>query len=254
MRDIKRRKAGVQSTQQITKAMKLVSTVKLQRAKVRALQSKTYFSCMYDTVVSLLAKAGNLDVPYTQKQESPRKAVILLTSNRGLAGGYNSNVNKLVTGSGLDKNQVKLVTIGKKGREYLEKRGYQVDADYSDVINNPMFSDAKEISEKVLNDFVEGKIGEIYIAYTSFKNTVVHEPKLMKLLPMEFSEEELADKIGLKEVLQTLGEEDRKLIELRFYGEKTQSETARLLHTTQVQISRRERRLLKEMRRKLLQG
>lgn len=73
-------------------------------------------------------------------------------------------------------------------------------------------------------------------------------------IPVDSPEEELADKIGLKEVLQTLGEEDRRLIELRFYGEKTQSETARLLHTTQVQISRRERRLLKEMRRKLLQG
>ena len=86
---------------------------------------------------------------------------------------------------------MKLITIGRKGREYLEKRGYEVSADYSDVINNPMFSDAREISERVLTDFTEGKIGEIYIAYTSFKNTVVHEPKLMKLLPMEFSEEEL---------------------------------------------------------------
>ncbi len=133
MRDIKSRYVCVQSTQQITKAMKLVSTVKLQRAKTRALQSKTYFSCMYDTVVSLLAKAGNLDVPYTQKQESTRKAIIVLTSNRGLAGGYNSNVVKLITQGGFDKEDVDIYAIGRKGRETLERRGFTIKADFSEL-------------------------------------------------------------------------------------------------------------------------
>ena len=85
MRDIKRRKGSVQSTQQITKAMKLVSTVKLQRAKGRAEKSKTYFRCMYDTVVSMLSKAGEINHPYLKPGDSPRKAVILITANRGLA-------------------------------------------------------------------------------------------------------------------------------------------------------------------------
>ena len=96
MRDIKRRKGSVQSTQQITKAMKLVSTVKLQRAKGRAEKSKTYFNCMYDTVVSMLSKAGDINHPYLKANNSSRKAVIVITGNRGLAGGYNSNIIKLV--------------------------------------------------------------------------------------------------------------------------------------------------------------
>ena len=99
MREIKRRKGSIQSTQQITKAMKLVSTVKLQRAKGRAESSKPYFDYMYDTVRSMLAKSGNISHPYLQAGDSPKKAIIVITSNRGLAGGYNSNITKLIRNS-----------------------------------------------------------------------------------------------------------------------------------------------------------
>ena len=87
MRDIKRRKQSVESTQQITKAMKLVSTVKLQRAKERAERSKNYFNSIYDTVSSILARSSNIDHKFLRESESKKKAVILLTGNRGLAGG-----------------------------------------------------------------------------------------------------------------------------------------------------------------------
>ena len=98
MRDIKRRKSSVQSTQQITKAMKLVSTVKLQRARNTAERSKTYFEGMYDTVNSILARMGSVKHRYLQAGDNPKKAVITISSNRGLAGGYNSNIVKLITG------------------------------------------------------------------------------------------------------------------------------------------------------------
>lgn len=191
MRDIQRRKNSITSTSQITKAMKLVSTVKLQKTKERAENSRPYFRYMYDTVTSMLARSGNIDHPYLKPGQSKKKAVIVITSNRGLAGGYNSNVTKLITGSDLKKEDVLLYTIGRKGRDALEKQGYQVCQDHSDVINSPLFSDAKEIGGQVLEDFTEDRVGEIYLAYTSFKNTVVHEPKLIKLLPVEFSEQEL---------------------------------------------------------------
>lgn len=191
MRDIQRRRNSIASTSQITKAMKLVSTVKLQKTKERAENSRPYFQYMYDTVTSMLARSGNIDHPYLKPGKSQKKAVIVITSNRGLAGGYNSNVAKLVVDSGLKKEDVLLYNIGRKGREMLERRGYQVYEDHSDVINEPIFSDAKEIGQKVLDDFTADRVGEIYLAYTSFKNTVVHEPKLVKLLPIEFSAEEL---------------------------------------------------------------
>lgn len=98
MRDIKRRKSSIQSTQQITKAMKLVSTVKLQKAKSRAEQTNPYSNYMYQTVTSMLARSGGIDHPYLKKGTSTKKAIVVITSNRGLAGGYNSNLIKLVTG------------------------------------------------------------------------------------------------------------------------------------------------------------
>lgn len=191
MRDIQRRKNSITSTSHITKAMKLVSTVKLQKTKEKAENSRPYFQYMYDTVTSMLARSGNIDHPYLKPGKSHKKAVIVISSNRGLAGGYNSNVTKLVTGSGLKKEDVLLYTIGRKGRDSLEKQGYQVYQDHSDVMNSPLFSDAKHIGQQVLDDFTQDRVGEIYLAYTSFKNTVVHEPKLIRLLPVDFAEHEL---------------------------------------------------------------
>ena len=97
MRDIKRRKSSISSTQQITKAMKLVSTVKLQKAKTRAEKTDPYFNYMYKTVSSMLAKSGNINHPYLKAGDTEKKAVVVITSNRGLAGGYNSNIVKLIT-------------------------------------------------------------------------------------------------------------------------------------------------------------
>lgn len=187
MREIKRRKGSIQSTQQITKAMKLVSTVKLQRAKGRAESAKPYFDYMYDTVSSMLAKSGNISHPYLQAGDSPKKAIIVITSNRGLAGGYNSNITKLIMNSDIKKEDAVIYAIGRKGRDSLVRYGYEVKADYSEVINEPMYKDAAEIGAAVLEAFSNNEVGEIYLAYTRFKNTVTHIPSLIKLLPVDAS-------------------------------------------------------------------
>ena len=145
MRDIKRRKGSIQSTQQITKAMKLVSTVKLQKAKGRAEQTDPYFQYMYRTVSSILAHSGNIDHPYLRSGESKKKAIVVLTSNRGLAGGYNANVVKLIT-------------------------------------------ESDDVAKEDVVIYEVGKIGESYLAYTHFKNTVSQEAQLIRMLPVEVSE------------------------------------------------------------------
>ena len=190
MRDIKRRKESIQSTGQITKAMKLVSTVKLQKAKSRAENSLPYFNYMYQTVSSMLKKSATLSHPYLNAGSSPKKAIIVITSNRGLAGGYNSNIIKLVTGSGIAKEDAVIYAVGRKGRDALARRGYQIRADYSEVMNEPMFKDAVDIGREVLEAFASGEFGEIYIAYTVFKNTVVHIPTFLKLLPVQTAQED----------------------------------------------------------------
>ena len=141
----------------------------------------------------MLAKTGNLNHPYLNKNDSDKKAVIVITSNRGLAGGYNANVVKMITGAGFQKEDLECYTIGNKGREVLERRGYEIKASYPEVIESPEYTDAAAICNEVLASYQRGEIGEIYLAYTHFKNTVVHEPKLMKLLPVEFDDLEIPD-------------------------------------------------------------
>ena len=191
MRDIKRRKESIQSTGQITKAMKLVSTVKLQKAKGRADSTKPYFKCMYDTVAQILKKAGNIDHPYLKTStDNSKKAVILISSNKGLAGGYNSNIVKLVTEMDAKKEDIVIYAVGRKAKDSLARKGYKIERDYSEVVNDALYSDAMTIGRQVVQDYSDGKFGEIYLAYTEFKNTVVHIPKMIKLLPFSLEEKE----------------------------------------------------------------
>ena len=188
MREIKRRRVSIQSTQQITKAMKLVATVKLQKARQRAENSKAYFQYMYQTVTSMLAKAGNIEHPYLKGGSSDKVGIVVVTSDRGLAGGYNSNVAKLVLAGGYAKENVRLYTVGKKGADILSRKGYHIAENYADVIEEPTFEDARRIGNRLLQDYMNDEIGEIYVAYTEFKNTVVQIPKMIKLLPVEKAE------------------------------------------------------------------
>lgn len=191
MRDIKRRKVSVQSTQQITKAMKLVSTVKLQRARATAERSKGYFECMYKTVQSILARTGNIEHKFLQAGESTKKAVIVITSNRGLAGGYNSNIIKMITRHETwKKEDIEVYAIGSKGRDALARSGYNIRMDLSNIVEEPAYPDAMQLSKTLLESFESGEIGEIYLAYTAFKNTVSHVPTLLKLLPVARQEED----------------------------------------------------------------
>lgn len=195
MRDIKRRKASIQSTSQITKAMKLVSTVKLQKAKGRAEETKPYFDKMYETVSGMLARSGPSGNLYMKKKdgEGPvKKGVIVISSNRGLAGGYNSNIVKLVTQGDFDKENTIIYPVGRKGMESLLRQGYTCKGDYSEVINHPLFGDAVSIGKTVMGALENGEIDEVYLAYTVFKNTVTQVPTLIKILP--FSEEDIPAK------------------------------------------------------------
>ena len=188
MRDIKRRKSSITSTQQITKAMKLVSTVKLQKARAHAEATDPYFNYMYRTVSSMLAKSGNLEHPSLKAGDSPRKAVVVLTSNRGLAGGYNSNIVKLITHGDFKKEELDIYAVGAKGEELLTSKGYHIVESAPEMMEDPTYEDAAALCKRVLKAFTDGQVGEIYLAYTHFKNTVTQEAKLIKLLPVELDE------------------------------------------------------------------
>ena len=180
MREIKRRRGSIQSTQQITKAMKLVATVKLQKARQRAENSKPYFQYMYKTVTSMLAKAGNVEHPYLQGGKSDKVGIVVITSNRGLAGGYNNNLFKSINYNDGDI----ILPIGKKVAEYFSKREvtfftteYQIAADVS-------ISDCNAIGQALTEAFEKGEFTSIDIYYTGFVNIISQVPTSKKILPI----------------------------------------------------------------------
>ena len=177
--------------------MKLVATVKLQKAKLKAEQSQTYFDALYHTMLSILAKAPDIDHPYLKSDGKGKKAVIMITSNKGLAGGYNSNIIKLITkNEEFTRDNTVIYAIGKKGKDSMKRYGYTIGKDYSEVIEEPAYQDAVAITKELLAAFEAGEISEIYLAYTFFRNTVSHIPTLRKLLPVDVEDAGVKEEEG----------------------------------------------------------
>ena len=188
IKEIKQRRNSIESTSQITKAMKLVATVKLQRTKEIAEKSIPYFDTMYETMIEMLNKSSNLTHKFIKNSERGKSAIIVISSDRGLAGGYNSSVvkefEKGIKEFEIDKDDILIYSLGAKARDQLKRKNYEIKKDYSKILNSPSFEDAYNMSKDLLNDFENGIISNIYILYTYFRNTVVHIPKFMKLLPI----------------------------------------------------------------------
>ena len=176
MRDIKRRKGSIQSTQQITKAMKLVSTVKLQRAKQNAEKSQTYFHCMYNTVHSILRRTQNLEHKYLKSGESGKKAVIVITSNRGLAGGYNANVFR----EAAKYPDAEFIPIGKRACER-----YSAEVNSSEKYPS---ADAYNLAKKLCTEFKNGEFGKLGIISTHYVSMMTQETTVQWVLPLEKEE------------------------------------------------------------------
>lgn len=183
MRDIKRRNESIRNIQQITKAMKLVSTVKLQRAKGRAESVRLYADKIYAMAVSMLRKAEDTNLSYLKKKESSKNGVIVISGNRGLAGGYHHNIVKAVMEQNLTPKNTLVYGVGKKGSDLLKRKGYTIAAEADQMIDDPCFEDAQALGKSLLDAYEEGEIGKIYLAYTRFKNAVTHIPTVIQLLP-----------------------------------------------------------------------
>ncbi|QUI20901.1 ATP synthase F1 subunit gamma [Vallitalea pronyensis] len=186
MRDIKIRRNSIQSTQKITKAMKLVATAKLQKAKEKAAETRPFFHKMHETIGSILAQSQNISHPFLTERDVKNRGYIVITSNRGFAGGLNSNLVKLVSREA-DPQHAKVVAIGKRGVDQLRRNGFEVIKDYNEVIQQPMYRDAVNIGERLLDMYREGLIDEVYVAYTAFKSALTQEAMLLKVLPVDIS-------------------------------------------------------------------
>lgn len=184
-RDIKRKIKSVNSTMQITNAMKLVSTAKLKRNRSRLDITKPYFDTVLNTVTQIISREKNLKHEYLEKREVRKTLYILITADRGLCGGYNINANKKAVNDIEESSKAIFIAIGKNGNEYLKNRGYEVHKEFLNISETPSFDDAKKIAKEALKLFQREKVDEIKLVYTRFLSTISHKATLLKLLPVD---------------------------------------------------------------------
>ena len=186
MKAIKRRIKSVGSTKQITKAMQLVASSKLRKAKARAEQARPYFNELYKTMCEIASANTDFSTIYTVKREVKHRLFIVVAGDRGLAGGYNSNILKMaVAAHANDAEKPKIIAIGKKAGEFFAKRDYDIVASYANIAEDIKPNTAQDIANIAIDMFANGEVDEVVVFYTMFVSSMSQEPHSMSVLPMD---------------------------------------------------------------------
>jgi len=186
VRDIRRRIRSVRNMQQITKAMKMVSAAKLRKAQQKLNAARPY-AHQLQGVLGRLAQVQMDEVhPLLKKRPVQKVVYVVITSDRGLCGGYNSNLIRKTVGLIAETPQeVKLVTVGRKGRDYFRRGKIEFLAEFVALGDDPSYNQAKEIAQKVVRLYEQGEADEVYLMYTEFVSAINARPTQVKLLPIE---------------------------------------------------------------------
>ena len=184
MKGIKLRIKSMESTKQITKAMEMVASSKLRRAQERVISSRPYFETLYDTLNTIAANSDDFDSPYLARREVKKSCYIVIAGDRGLAGGYNSNVLKLAYGDMQGKNAC-VLPIGKKALEFFRLHGVQIVTDAYAEAAEIAIGDCFTLSKLLAKDFLSGGFDELFLVYTNFVSVLSQSPASLKLLPLD---------------------------------------------------------------------
>ncbi|MES2709893.1 MAG: ATP synthase F1 subunit gamma [Verrucomicrobiota bacterium] len=188
-RDIRRRIKSVKNTRQITKAMELVAASKMKKAQQAALAGRPYAELMARMLAALADRVEEAQHPFLTKREVKTRGIILVTSDKGLAGPLNANLFKLVTDI---KTPAKYVVIGRKGTQFIARTHRDLLADFS-VTDRVAFSEVKVVAEFMVKQFLEGVVDTVEIMWPRFRNTLVQVPTLLPLLPLTSIKDVITD-------------------------------------------------------------
>lgn len=196
LKEIRVRIKSVKSTQQVTKAMKMVSAAKLRRAQDRMFQLRPYSAKLSEIIGNVVASVNPEEIPskLVDVREVNNILVLVITSNRGLAGPFNANVIK-ATNAFLQENhpeevaagKVQMMCVGKKGYEFFKKRGFEVNGDNFDVFSQLSFEKVNEVVDQVFEKFESGEVDKVYVSYNEFKNVMTQIRRVEPLLPLAVS-------------------------------------------------------------------
>ncbi|MEW6425122.1 MAG: ATP synthase F1 subunit gamma [Bacillota bacterium] len=185
LRDLRRRIRSIKSTQQITKAMKAVSAAKMQKAQDQVIAARPYARRMREVLGRLAAFAQGVKLPLLEAREPEKAAFIVVTADRGLCGGFNANLIRRATREIKKFDNVSLVSVGRKGRDFFRRRGYHIAAQYIRLGETVRFPQAQEIARFVIEKYTAGEFDAVYLVYSEFVNVLVQRPAMVRLLPVE---------------------------------------------------------------------
>jgi F-type H+-transporting ATPase subunit gamma len=195
LKEVRNRIASVSSTQQITKAMKMVSAAKLKRATNAIVQLRPYADKLKDLLANLSASLEDGSSPFLQEREPNKVLIVVVSSNRGLAGAFNSNViktaNNLIAekySAQLKAGNISIIGIGKKGQEFYQRRKYNVIGNNNELFSELNFINVSKITESIMEGFLKGEFDRVEVVYNRFKNAAVQFLTVEQLLPVPKTE------------------------------------------------------------------
>ncbi|MEM9664310.1 MAG: ATP synthase F1 subunit gamma [Bacteroidota bacterium] len=192
LRDIRNRISGVKSTQQVTRAMKMVAAAKLRKAQEGIFHARPYAFKLGEIISHLKAKVdATLHPLFVQREEVDAVLLVIITADRGLAGAFNANIIKLAEQAIAERFQAQqdagrlyLLCVGRKGHEHFARRGYQLVGDFRGVFNDLSFDHAQAITKTAVDGFTEGTYDEVYLVFNEFKNTISQNRIVEPFLPI----------------------------------------------------------------------
>ncbi|MHB1653167.1 MAG: ATP synthase F1 subunit gamma [Desulfitobacteriaceae bacterium] len=185
VRDIRRRIRSVRNMQQITKAMKMVAAANLRKSQVKVIAARPYARQLQEVLARLAQAQVDVSHPLLEKRPVQKVGYILVSSDRGLCGGFNANLIRMTSALIQEQSHpTGLVAIGRKGRDFF-RRKVQIMAEFTDLGENPNFNQAKKIAEEVIRLYQNGELDEVYLIYTEFITAIQQRPTMLKLLPIE---------------------------------------------------------------------
>lgn len=209
VRDIRRRIRGVRNMQQITKAMKMVAASKLRKAQEKVIAARPYARQLQEVLARLAQDQADVTHPLLIERPVQRVGYIIITSDRGLCGGYNANLIRMTNSLIAEEtHDVRLVAVGRKGRDFYRRGKIETIAEFVGLGDNPSYGQAKEIAQEVIGLYESGELDEVYLLYNEFISAISQRPTRIKLLPIEkpkqVSNTEYIFEPSAEEILTTL--------------------------------------------------